>query len=69
LGAKSTHIIYLNIVSNQTQNDKPQNERTTLQSLLLAQNASDFNWADRFAAAFLNGKKLAVKPIPDVSIS
>ena len=51
-------------VSNQTQN-----ERTTLQNLLLAQNASNFNWADRFAAALLNGQKLAVKPIPDVSIS
>jgi hypothetical protein len=69
LGAKSTYIIHLNIVSNQNQKDKPQNERTTLQKLLLAQNASNFNWADRFTAALLNGQKLAVKPIPDVFIS
>jgi len=43
-------------------------ERENLEKLLLAQNTSNFNWADRFAAALLNGKKLAVKPIPDVSI-
>jgi len=43
-------------------------ERKNLQKLVRAQNTSNFNWTDRYAAALLNGKKLAVKPIPDVSI-
>ena len=43
-------------------------ESENLQKLVKAQNTSNFNWTDRYAAALLNGKKLAVKPIPDVSI-
>jgi hypothetical protein len=44
-------------------------ESKNLQKLVLAQNTSNFNWADKFAAALLNGKKLAVnRPLPDVSI-
>ena len=69
-GLKATYSMDVNFVCNiSTVSNQTQNERTTLQSLRLAQNASNFNWADQFAAALLNGQKLAVKPIPDVSIS
>ena len=39
-----------------------------MQKLLLASRQPSFNWGDQYANALLNGKKLAVKPVPDVSI-
>ena len=29
---------------------------------------SSFNWGEQYANALLNGKKVKVKPVPDVSI-